>query len=949
MTSALDAILQIEQEHPEAAQFLVEAAAYETLCDLVDRDRERIEADLTGELVAKNSVVRRELVRKFIDARLGQQDVEPLLQAAAHVTVLDYEISKKKKKKGPSAEDDAAAAARHQARQQRANDWWKAERRNAQGEWTIGNHPMFQQALDPVRALAATPEANPWAGEGQKWNASTQHDKARRVGQALALSGHPLAQAGAVASTIYGVLGPEAETVFGHSLRRTAYRYRGTERRPDPVVTQDIDDSNDTIKALRGAKTLEEQSKIKERVLTPAAKNGQAWAKITEYQLGQRDQNPDQRSMNIRADIATNYLLKKVPNLKNAELSRAAGKVPPSQGVLLDRDGDVVSQAVGFHGDHYIPFDLKNMKRLHGGQYVRTRAQGGPTTEDIYTGLLTGARQMSVVSNSGIFHVEFDPDLRGGRRYNDKARQMVKRYGELLQAVEQHKVSIGEIDPETKLRLRTEAMEDAHNDPAQAKVNYDAALKTEQDRQQFLRETDDDALGDKARESALQELGASASQMTAQQIGHFVDEHKRGLKADQMDNRYRKIQLDGEGYHRALKALQEEFPYFIRDVRRDTIEEFTNVRGLNDAKGEDARMRTYRGTDQGHVNTAAGQVSFLGSKTSERRTTVAAAATAETDDEKAAAAAAGRPSGKVAPGKAIAGAPIALDPKTKTLASAGVPTVLKNDTIDVLGKLKNNSAWQPFDSIKADTPLADVVGDSGKFMAWAVASKFDGDTFKSKIDALSASDKAVLSTTVGSFDRGIDPAVDDSSKEQAKALATQVKDTLGKYLALQAPFSGETDVMKVPTSTSKPIAFPEIVQLGHIKSNYSGALPAIGRKDPEMAKMIDLFSKDLPGVPSNIRTSIEKHERAVNDDNKPEAKKLAEEIKRKQLAWSFAHAQSLAWEEGSGKAPAPQAGANPQAPAPQFGFSNQPQQVQVAQFDLSLNPTSFFGRRLLGV
>jgi hypothetical protein len=42
--------------------------------------------------------------------------------------------------------------------------------------------------------------------------------------------------------------------------------------------------------------------------------------------------------------------------------------------VIIDADGDVVSQAVGFSDDHYLPFDLANLTRLRGGQYVRTEA-----------------------------------------------------------------------------------------------------------------------------------------------------------------------------------------------------------------------------------------------------------------------------------------------------------------------------------------------------------------------------------------------------------------------------------------------------------------------------------------------------------------------------------------------------------------------------------------------
>ena len=50
--------------------------------------------------------------------------------------------------------------------------------------------------------------------------------------RALSDPGSDVHLAGAMAS-IVGRLGPEAEAVLGPGMRRTAYRYRGTERRPD--------------------------------------------------------------------------------------------------------------------------------------------------------------------------------------------------------------------------------------------------------------------------------------------------------------------------------------------------------------------------------------------------------------------------------------------------------------------------------------------------------------------------------------------------------------------------------------------------------------------------------------------------------------------------------------------------------------------------------------------
>src|SRR4029077_5663097 len=122
---------------------------------------------------------------------------------------------------------------------------------------------------------------------------------------------------------------------------------------------------------------------------------------------------PDQLWLYTHGDTAAIGLVNEhfLPDLNAAALSLKGGEQPRSVGVIIDANGDLVTQAQGFNGDHYLPFDLKNLKELQGGRYVRTRAAGGLTSEDLYTGLLTGARQVQVVSNSGVFTLEFDPDV----------------------------------------------------------------------------------------------------------------------------------------------------------------------------------------------------------------------------------------------------------------------------------------------------------------------------------------------------------------------------------------------------------------------------------------------------------------------------------------------------------------------------------------------------------
>jgi hypothetical protein len=104
-----------------------------------------------------------------------------------------------------------------------------------------------------------------------------------------------------------------------------------------------------------------------------------------------------------------------------------------------------------------LPFNLKNLKALQGGEYIRTRTLGGPTTEDVYTGLMSGARGLTVVSHNGVYTMDFNPTFRGGRRFSDKAGRMVGRYGHLLDAVRSGQVDTGGIDPSRMEELRTDA------------------------------------------------------------------------------------------------------------------------------------------------------------------------------------------------------------------------------------------------------------------------------------------------------------------------------------------------------------------------------------------------------------------------------------------------------------------------------------------------------------
>lgn len=363
-----------------------------------------------------------------------------------------------------------------------------------------------------------------------------------------------------------GDLAPEAEKVIGPTARRSAYRYRGTEKKPDPIYQQ-------SINALR-RKHMGGNSPFPGRSAHEEMLNGE---------------NPG--TPEYRPSRLVEKLQALLPDPQRYHLNRMSGTIPPSQGVLIDRKGAVVSEAIGYGEDWYLPFNLKNLSRLDGGEYVRTRAFGGPTTEDVYAGLTTNARAVSVVSHSGVFTIEFDDSFRGGRRYNDKAARMQDRYGKLLDAIKSKQVTLGQVPPDRLEEIKQEAAEsyDPYRAPSEYKQKVRELLAREKDsprlsneREEQMRlsvlndwvssETDfrnyDDylrnlAIKDPARyeEYSLDTQNAISGLRLDQR---YEKERRDALAIYQQE--MRPLDINGAGYYQALLALKDQFPYYIRAI-----------------------------------------------------------------------------------------------------------------------------------------------------------------------------------------------------------------------------------------------------------------------------------------------------------------------------------------------------------------------------------------------
>ena len=549
------------EQDPDGTDMLMQLSLYEAFCESVEQIEPFFDHDVRALTVQKNEDIRKALVRTYIDRRLANREVEDLYDVAKNLVVVDVAISKDKSGDDP------------------ATPWYDA--RDMDGRFTRAMTALSQPRSPGV--------GNGSRGVAQVLTSNSRYDQARLFGNALNVDAAPTAvRSVGAAAQIVGSLSPEAQQVLERGIRRTAYRYRGTEKRP-----------NAGLKSVVGRVDSDTTASLTENASLRASIKGNALGRgekdpvqtTTAHYISNdddggtylyRQMNDQQLAMRVRGDLAANYLRRYVPKGNLTEISQEAGGQPPSIGVMIDSKGEMVSEAMGFNGDHYLPFDLKNLKRLHGGQYVRTRAAGGPTSEDVYTGLLTSTRQIQVISNSGVFNIEFDPDLRGGRRYSDKAKKMVQRYDALLNAIKDGDFYVRDVPATKKAELRAKALTNAQalgQDRTQAEEAYTKLLAKERFATTFGH--DDEASIHEMAESAVRDDETSFGRRYAPaERRKAMEEALSTAKQEMAERQVIKLKLDGEGYYTAMQALQQEFPYYIRDVDYTPLPQFVQSRGL---------------------------------------------------------------------------------------------------------------------------------------------------------------------------------------------------------------------------------------------------------------------------------------------------------------------------------------------------------------------------------
>lgn len=409
------------------------------------------------------------------------------------------------------------------------------------------------------------------------WNTMSEAGElAQGLGAAGTVAGVPGAStvmyAGAGAN-LAGQIAPHGERLVGPAIRRAKYRYQGVERKLDKDLMKKVAERQKRVLASRlHGRPQNEQSKVLANI-----SNGRADA--AKYL------NSDSREM-AAIQGAVDYLRDRIPKASRNNLRLGSGKVAPSEGIIIAPDGELLHQSVGVAEDHYLPFSHGNLKDLKAGTYVRTRTMGGPTSEDLRTGLQTGLKTMIVISSSGIFQVDFDDDFDGRARGTGRAKEMVDRYEKILDAVQSKQIEKKPFSPWERAELETEAEEKTLKQIQESPFSY-----SDED-QDKLFEQNLKAITDKAKKrprmskQEMDEIDRIASQGFGERELQ-TEQGQRQLRTAKraVYNRFvkekgeRVYQLNGQGYQDALETLQDEFPYFIQvqELIKNDDDEFAQL------------------------------------------------------------------------------------------------------------------------------------------------------------------------------------------------------------------------------------------------------------------------------------------------------------------------------------------------------------------------------------
>jgi len=470
-------------------------------------------------------------------------------------------------------------------------------------------------AASQLAALSGGPTN---AGDWDKKNQSGVHQYAERALRGVEAGARLLG-----AEQVAGPAGVAADAMSAmHELRdpmmETMWRYRGTEKKPAPgwaaqvegsrmspglsrlvngylagevdgqTLTTTVGDKrlDEVPKAVRALMEMQRRTELQGKSPEQAMKMAQRQAAASNFLDKMKRQMSQQMGFAVSADGMADTSLRGL-------LSQVAGDVGmgfPSEGVVLNADGKVAQQSVGMGEDHYLPFNLASVGAMAGGSYVRTREYGGLTAEDMRALITSGARAATVVSRSGVFDVEVNPDFRGGRRLNDKTAQIPMMYERILDAVTNSERYVVDAPKEKIQEWHVEAARKGVPPGQYVKAEKEKYLQREgrwtaQDEKRLLSES---TLQWRKEKGLSEDVSDEAIQSDPSFTDWLGDEKKKAKK-----RKIRKLKLNGEGYEVALKTLAMYYPYAFRTTERIELTEL------------DSRMSKVPATERGGGRSSA--------------------------------------------------------------------------------------------------------------------------------------------------------------------------------------------------------------------------------------------------------------------------------------------------------------------------------------------------------
>ena len=207
--------------------------------------------------------------------------------------------------------------------------------------------------------------ADQWlnAGEGDRASNAKLYGRTAAAGQFLGQVGPPgsKVQLAGKFAQIVGNAGPQAEMVLGPTTRKTAYRYRGTEKTPERAMVRAYGQGVAQAKLYSPTEELEHGVREPRRSGKPGAQPTAHQMALARTERENRGPTWDERELGRRAVV--DHLRAKMPQKSLYDLQLASGNTPPSEGVIINSEGQLATQAVGYGDDHYLPFNLKHLRR----------------------------------------------------------------------------------------------------------------------------------------------------------------------------------------------------------------------------------------------------------------------------------------------------------------------------------------------------------------------------------------------------------------------------------------------------------------------------------------------------------------------------------------------------------------------------------------------------------